>query len=105
MKKALIIVGVLVVVGALVGTAFAGGLVVGRFTMQRPTLAPPQDQPVERIEVVPTPMEEDAQNESAPRDPPADSSPTPEAEATETPAETLEPGVAPARPQRRATCL
>ena len=94
MRKALIIVGLLVVLGTLVGAAFAGGLVVGRATLRPATPLPQEIAPPERIETAPVPQE-DPTIEVIPDDPPADPRPTPLVEESFETVEPAEPGTAP----------
>lgn len=58
MKKALIIVGVVVVLGTLITAAFAGGMVVGRFALSKPTAGPENPVPTVQIEQGAAPEEE-----------------------------------------------
>jgi len=60
MRRGLIIVGAIVLLGALVVTAFAGGIFVGRLGARRPAAAieaMTPEVPVEAEELSPTPTE------------------------------------------------
>jgi carboxyl-terminal processing protease len=101
MKKTLIIVGVLVMLGALVMSAFAGGMVVGRFTMrqappaQQELVPPPQEiAPPDRVEGEAPPVEELLEPEEA-TPAPDEPRPTPPVEESFQPREPRDPGLAP----------
>lgn len=80
MRRGLIIVGAIVLLGALVVTAFAGGIFVGRLGARRPAAAieaMTPEVPVEAEELSPTPTEPGADGE------PAEATPAPPPTPTE----------------------
>lgn len=96
MRKALVIVGILVILGALVTAVFAGGLIIGRATVRPsasgPVIAPPVQ--IDEATPIPQPERQTPTQESLP-DPPAEADRTPVVEESFEPREPREPGMAP----------
>jgi carboxyl-terminal processing protease len=93
MRKALIVVGILVVLGTLVTAAFTGGLVVGRVTSRQAAPVPQEIAPPQRVETAPPPTLEDIPQGT---DTPANPERTPIVEESFTPREPRDPNMAPA---------
>jgi carboxyl-terminal processing protease len=94
MRKALIIVSILAVLGALLVAAFAGGLVLGRVSVRQATPEAQEVAPPAWLENTP-PARQDTQEVEPPPDQPADTRPTPLVEESFQEREPRDPGMAP----------